>query len=95
MSYTPDHIRDVLAEKRFGILTEIDVNETMKKKLYTDIEPYRIFGASNPEMVYKAIGLQPRIGAMLPCHVILRKVDEGTEISAIDPVALMQAIKND
>ena len=88
-------IRDALAENGFGILTEIDVKETMKKKLDTDMEPYRILGACNPQMAYKAIGIEPRVGAMLPCNVILRKVEGGTEISAIDPVASMQAIKND
>lgn len=88
-------IRDALAENGFGILTEIDVKETIKTKIDADIEPYRILGACNPQMAYKAIGIEPRVGAMLPCNVILRKVDGGIEISAIDPVASMQAIKND
>lgn len=80
-------VRDALAEKGFGILTEIDVKETMKKKLDSDMEPYRILGACNPQMAYQAIGLEPRVGAMLPCNVILRSVENGTEISAVDPVA--------
>ena len=88
-------VRDALAEKGFGILTEIDVKETMKKKLDTNMEPYRILGACNPQMAYQAIGLEPRVGAMLPCNVILRSVENGTEISAIDPVASMRAIDND
>tara|TARA_R110000787_G_scaffold63679_11_gene144072 strand:- start:167519 stop:167926 length:408 start_codon:yes stop_codon:yes gene_type:complete len=88
-------IRDALAEKGFGILTEIDVKATMKKKIDADMEPYRILGACNPQMAYKAIGIEPRVGAMLPCNVILREVDGGTEISAIDPVASMKAIDND
>ncbi len=88
-------VRDALAEKGFGILTEIDVKETMKKKLDSDMEPYRILGACNPQMAYQAIGLEPRVGAMLPCNVILRSVENGTEISAIDPVASMRAIDND
>ncbi|WP_340110552.1 DUF302 domain-containing protein [Pikeienuella sp. HZG-20] len=88
-------VRDALAKRGFGILTEIDVKATMKKKLDAEMEPYRILGACNPEMAHKAIGIEPRVGAMLPCNVILRQVDGGTEISAIDPVASMQAIDND
>ena len=87
-------IRDALAENGFGILTEIDVKATMKKKIGAEMEPYRILGACNPEMAHKAIGIEPRVGAMLPCNVILREVVGGTEISAIDPVASMQAIDN-
>lgn len=88
-------VRASLADHGFGILTEIDVKATMKKKIDVDMEPYRILGACNPKMAYKAIGIEPRVGAMLPCNVILRTVDGGTEISAIDPVASMQAIDND
>lgn len=88
-------IRDTLAERGFGVLTEIDVQATMKKKIDADMKPYRILGACNPNMAYKAIGIEPRVGAMLPCNVILREVEGGTEISAIDPVASMQAIDND
>ncbi len=88
-------MRDALTENGFGILTEIDVKATMKKKIDADMEPYRILGACNPQMAHKAIGIEPRVGAMLPCDVILRKVDDGTEISAIDSVASMQAIDND
>jgi uncharacterized protein (DUF302 family) len=88
-------IRDALAERGFGVLTEIDVKATMKKKIDVDMEPYRILGACNPGMAHKAIGMEPRVGAMLPCNVIIRQVDGGVEISAIDPVASMQAIDND
>ena len=88
-------IRDALAENGFGILTEIDVKATMKKKVGAEMQPYRILGACNPEMAHKAIGMEPRVGAMLPCNVVLREVAGGTEISAIDPVASMQAIDND
>lgn len=88
-------VREALSEQGFGVLTEIDVKATMKKKLDTDMEPYRILGACNPKLAYQAIGIEPRVGAMLPCNVILRAIDGGTEISAIDPVASMQAIDND
>ena len=87
--------RKALADNGFGVLTEIDVKATMKKKIDKDMDGYRILGACNPNMAWQAIGLEPRVGAMLPCNVILRKVADGVEISAIDPVASMQAIEND
>lgn len=86
--------RAALAEKGFGILTEIDVKSTLKKKLDVEMPAYRILGACNPKMAHEAIGIEPRVGAMLPCNVILREVDGGVEVSAIDPVASMQAINN-
>lgn len=86
--------RKALADSGFGILTEIDVAATMKKKLDVAMAPYLILGACNPKMAYQAIGLEPRVGAMLPCNVILRAVDGGVEVSAIDPVASMAAIDN-
>ncbi|MCG6888438.1 MAG: DUF302 domain-containing protein [Gammaproteobacteria bacterium] len=108
MSYTIDRLienttiedidartRAALAAQGFGVLTEIDVAATMKKKLDIDMPPYRILGACNPTMAHQAIGMEPRVGAMLPCNVILRQVDAGVEVSAIDPVASMQAIDND
>ena len=88
-------LREALAQRGFGVLTEIDVKATMKKKIDVEMEPYRILGACNPDMAYKAIGMEPRVGAMLPCNVIIRQVGGGVEISAIDPVASMQAIDND
>ena len=86
--------RKALADSGFGILTEIDVAATMKKKLNVDMSPYLILGACNPKMAHQAIGLEPRVGAMLPCNVILRTVDGGVEVSAIDPKASMAAIDN-
>jgi uncharacterized protein (DUF302 family) len=86
--------REALSASGFGVLTEIDVQATLKKKLGEDMRGYRILGACNPKMAHQALGLEPRVGAMLPCNVILREVDGGVEISAIDPVASMQAIDN-
>ncbi|WP_417600247.1 DUF302 domain-containing protein [Pararhodobacter oceanensis] len=86
--------RAALQAKGFGVLTEIDVTATMKKKLDKDMKGYRILGACNPGMAYEAIGIEPRVGAMLPCNVILREVEGGTEVSAVDPVASMSAIDN-
>ena len=86
--------RRALSDAGFGILTEIDVAATMKTKLQVDMPAYRILGACNPKMAYQAIGIEPRVGAMLPCNVILRDVEGGVEVSAIDPVMSMQAIDN-
>ena len=86
--------RAALAANGFGVLTEIDVAATMKKKIDVDMPAYLILGACNPNMAWQAIGMEPRVGAMLPCNVILRAVDGGVEVSAIDPVASMQAIDN-
>ena len=107
MSYTIDRViegadfeevdkrtRAALANHGFGVLTEIDVKATMKKKIDVDMAPYRILGACNPNMAHQAIGLEPKIGAMLPCNVILRQVDGDVEVSAIDPLESMQAIDN-
>jgi len=108
MSYTIDRMidnadfeeidsrtRSALAAHGFGVLTEIDVKATMKKKLDVNMDSYRILGACNPQMAHQAIGMEPRIGAMLPCNVILRAVEGGVQVSAVDPVASMQAIDND
>src|SRR6056297_3265903 len=94
-----DHVdaraRKALADHGFGVLTEIDVKATMKKKLDVEMPAYRILGACNPSMAHRAIGIEPRVGAMLPCNVILRELEDGVEVSAIDPLASMQAIDND
>lgn len=86
--------RKALADQGFGVLTEIDVKATVKKKLDVEMPGYRILGACNPTMAHQAIGIEPRVGAMLPCNVILREVEGGVEVSAIDPVASMQAIES-
>lgn len=87
--------REAIAGNGFGVLTEIDVQATMKKKLDEDMPGYKILGACNPKMAFKAIGTEPKVGAMLPCNVILREVDGGVEVSAVDPVASMMGIDND
>jgi uncharacterized protein (DUF302 family) len=90
-----ERTRAALADKGFGVLTEIDVKATMKKKIDADMGDYLILGACNPRMANEAIKLEPRVGAMLPCNVIVRKTgDDEVMVSAIDPVASMQAIPN-
>ena len=88
--------KQVLGDNGFGVLTEIDVQKTMKAKLNADMPGYVILGACNPKMAFEALKLEPRVGAMLPCNVIVREQENGTvEVSAIDPVASMRAIEND
>ncbi|MGJ8585866.1 MAG: DUF302 domain-containing protein [Marinosulfonomonas sp.] len=86
--------RAALSAHGFGVLTEIDVQTTMKTKINMDMPGYRILGACNPGMAYQAIQLEPKVGAMLPCNVILREIPNGVEISAIDPQASMVSINN-
>ena len=91
-----DRTRKALAGHGFGVLTEIDVAATMKKKLDVNMPSYLILGACNPKMAHQAIGIEPRIGAMLPCNVIIRDTGNGAiDVSAVDPVASMQAIPNE
>ena len=85
-----------LKKEGFGILTEIDVRQTLKKKLNVDFRNYRILGACNPSFAYKALQAEEKIGTMLPCNVIvLETVDGNVEVPAVDPVASMQAIQNE
>jgi uncharacterized protein (DUF302 family) len=79
----------------FGVITEIDVQETLKNKLDVDFRRYRILGACNPALAYEALQLEDKVGTMLPCNVIVQdKGDGATEVAAIDPVSSMQAIDN-
>lgn len=88
-------VTDRLAEEGFGILTTIDVRETMKKKLDEDFRDYRILGACNPPLAHKALQAEDKIGTMLPCNVIVQDAGErGFEVAAIDPAASMQAVEN-
>jgi len=85
-----------LKKEGFGVLTEIDVKETLKKKIDVDFKNYRILGACNPVFAHKALTAEDKIGVFLPCNVIVEEHDNGqVEVSAVDPVASMMSVKND
>jgi len=86
---------EALKREGFGIITEIDVKDTLKKKLNIDFRGYRILGACNPTLAHEALQIEDKVGTMLPCNVVVQDVSGGrTEVAAIDPVASMQAIEN-
>jgi uncharacterized protein (DUF302 family) len=89
-------VKGELKKEGFGILTEVDVKATMKKKLDLDIRPYQILGACNPPLAHKALEAEPQIGLMLPCKfVVYVNEDDKTVISAVDPVKMMEGIENE
>ena len=92
---TIDVVTEELRKQGFGILTDIDVRATLKKKLNAEFRPYRILGACNPGFAHQALQLEDKIGTMLPCNVIVQQHEDGrVEVSAVDPIASMQAIEN-
>lgn len=89
-----DKVTKELQEEGFGVLTEIDVKETLKKKLDVDFKKYRILGACNPPYAHKALLAEDKIGTMLPCNVIVQEIEAGViEVAAVNPMASMQAVE--
>ncbi len=86
---------EALKQQGFGLITEIDVKQTLKSKIGVDFRNYRILGACNPKLAHEALQLEDKIGTMLPCNVVVQEVGKNqTEVAAIDPVASMAAVDN-
>jgi uncharacterized protein (DUF302 family) len=86
-------VTEELAKEGFGVLTEIDVKATLKKKLDIDVAPYRILGACNPQFAHKAIEFEPQIGALLPCNVVVREDKGKTRVEIMDPQSVLQLVE--
>lgn len=92
---TIERITNALSQEGFGILSDIDVRQTMKQKLGADFRRYRILGACNPPFAHKALTAEDKIGTLLPCSVVVQELEPGTvEVAAVDPVASMQVVDN-
>lgn len=90
-----ERVTDALKREGFGVITTIDVKETLKNKLGLEFRNYRILGACNPTLAHAALQLEDKVGTMLPCNVVVQELADGkVEVAAIDPVASMQAIDN-
>ncbi len=84
--------REALKGEGFGVISEIDMRQTLKDKIGTDFRPYTILGACNPTLAHEALQIEDKVGTMLPCNVVVQQLEKGVEVAAIDPVASMQAI---
>lgn len=90
------HVTECLKKEGFGVITEIDIHDKLKEKLGIDFRRYKILGACNPSYAFKALQQEDKIGILLPCNVIVQELENGQiEVAAVDPIASMQAIKNE
>nr|WP_166181241.1 DUF302 domain-containing protein [Altererythrobacter segetis] len=87
--------REALKAEGFGVISEIDIQKTLKDKIGVDFRPYLILGACNPTLAHEALQLEDKVGTMLPCNVVVQQSGDGVEVAAINPVSSMQAIEND
>lgn len=88
-------VEAALKQEGFGVISRIDIRETLKAKIGVDFRPYLILGACNPNLAHEALQLEDKVGTMLPCNVVVQQLSSGMiEVAAIDPVASMQAITN-
>jgi uncharacterized protein (DUF302 family) len=94
MAETEDRVREALAEEGFGVLTEIDVAQTLKTKLGLDHRPYRILGACNPQLAAEALGNEIDVGLLLPCNVVIYENGEDTVVTALDPSMMVEMTGN-
>jgi Uncharacterized conserved protein len=89
-------VTEELKKEGFGVLTEINVQDTLKKKLDVDFRKYKILGACNPPFAYKALQAEPNIGVLLPCNVVVQEVENGkVDVSVVNPLVSMQNVEND
>lgn len=94
-SATLERVTAALKAEGFGILTEIDVKETLKKKMDVDFRPYKILGACNPPLAYRALSAAPEVGLLLPCNVTVSFVEDGvTDVSLVDPLAMLGVVQH-